>query len=81
MFGSIRETGPWDEAKTMTSARIDRAAWRQRQNRLHQELEEQWREIMKHKWIQSEKAGRDLGTQAIMDWIKTYAADWRAARA
>ena len=31
------------------------------------------REIEKHKWIESEKAGRDLGTDAVLDWIRKYA--------
>ena len=52
-----------------------------RSSRLHGELQEQWEEILKHKWIESEKAGRDLGTEAIMDWIENYAAKWRQAKA
>ena len=34
-------------------------------------------EIQKHKWIESEKAGRDLGSSAIQDWIKKYAKQFR----
>ncbi|MFH0825331.1 MAG: hypothetical protein V2B18_21480 [Pseudomonadota bacterium] len=37
-------------------------------------LELQQKEIDKHKWIESEKAGRDLGAEAVMDWISKYAA-------
>jgi hypothetical protein len=37
----------------------------------------QIQEILKHKWIESEKAGKDLGNQAIFDWIRKYAADFR----
>jgi hypothetical protein len=29
-------------------------------------------EINRHKWIESEKAGRDLGDQAVLDWIEKY---------
>ncbi len=36
-------------------------------------LELQRREIDRHKWIESEKAGRDLGTDAVIDWILKYA--------
>jgi hypothetical protein len=34
-------------------------------------------EIKKHKWIASEKAGRDLGDLAIHEWIDQYAAAFR----
>jgi hypothetical protein len=36
-------------------------------------LELQNREIEKHKWIESERAGRDLGVEAAIDWILKYA--------
>jgi hypothetical protein len=36
-------------------------------------LELQTREIERHKWIESEKAGRDLGAEAVIDWILKYA--------
>ena len=32
---------------------------------------------MKHKWIQSQKAGMDLGFEAQVDWIEQYAAKFR----
>lgn len=34
-------------------------------------------EMQKHKWIESEKAGFDVGPAAYIDWVKKYAADWR----
>lgn len=34
-------------------------------------------EIERHKWIESEKNGQDLGRQAALDWISKYAAKWR----
>jgi len=40
---------------------------------LKEYLELQRREIDRHKWIESEKAGRDLGTDAVIDWILKYA--------
>ena len=40
---------------------------------LRQELEE----ILKHKWIESEKAGYDLGDEAVWDWIRKYAPQFR----
>ena len=36
-------------------------------------LENQNSEIQRHKWIESEKAGKDLGVEAVIDWIKKYA--------
>ena len=29
-------------------------------------------EVIRHKWIESEKAGSDLGQAAIADWVKRY---------
>lgn len=38
-------------------------------------------EILRHKWIESEKAGRDIGfEQALVDWIRHHREAWRAAR-
>jgi hypothetical protein len=40
-------------------------------------LAEEREEILRHKWIESEKAQRDLGAEAVLDWIYRYAAQWR----
>ena len=40
---------------------------------LHEELVE----ILKHKWIESEKAGYDLGDKAVWDWVQKYAHEFR----
>jgi len=40
---------------------------------LKEYLESQAQEIERHKWIESEKAGRDLGIEAVIDWILRYA--------
>ena len=38
-------------------------------------------EVLKHKWIESEKAGRDIGFEkALLDWIMKYRSDWRDRR-
>jgi len=34
-------------------------------------------EIKRHKWIESEKAGYDLGNDAVFDWIDKHAAAFR----
>lgn len=36
---------------------------------------------LRHKWIESEKAGRDLGEHAIYDWIRQYWHAFYRARA
>jgi len=38
-------------------------------------------EILKHKWIESEKAGRDIGFEkALLDWIVKHRSNWRERR-
>lgn len=37
----------------------------------------QMEEIRRHKWIESEKAGRDLGQSAVFDWIQNYSHLYR----
>ena len=56
---------------------LEHHAPRWRRSRLKHELSAQCEEILKHKWIESEKAGRDLGQKAIVDWIDRYGAIWR----
>jgi len=35
-------------------------------------------EIRKHKWIESEKKGEEIGfATAAIDWIKKYGAAWK----
>ena len=35
-------------------------------------------EIMKHKWIESEKANRDIGFEkALLDWMSKHSDNWR----
>ena len=38
-------------------------------------------EILKHKWIESEKVGHDIGFErALLDWIVNHRAQWRSSR-
>jgi len=49
--------------------------WHQeRQTRM---LAMQREEINRYKWIESEKAQRDLGREAVLCWIRENAAAWR----
>lgn len=39
--------------------------------------DEEYEEILKHKWIESEKAGRDIGMyNAYADWVENYRDGW-----
>jgi len=40
-------------------------------------LAAQRREILQHKYIESEKAGKDLGNDAVADWIDKYGQSFR----
>ena len=48
---------------------------------LYREFQAEREEILKHKWIESEKAGHDIGfEQALTDWIMKHRSKWRKAR-
>ena len=48
---------------------------------LYREFQAEREEIMKHKWIESEKAGRDIGFErALTDWIIKHRSKWRKGR-
>jgi len=40
-------------------------------------LEEEREEILKYKWIRSEEEGRDMGEEAISEWIEKFAEKYR----
>jgi hypothetical protein len=48
---------------------------------VYQEFLAEREEILRHKWLQSEKAGHDIGfEQALQDWIRNHRDKWRASR-
>ncbi len=48
---------------------------------LYREFQAEREEILKHKWIESEKAGRDIGFErALTDWIIKHRSKWRRSR-
>jgi len=48
---------------------------------LYREFQAEREEILKHKWIESEKAGHDIGFErALTDWIVKYRTKWRKSR-
>ena len=48
---------------------------------LYKEFLAEREEILKHKWIESEKAGKDIGFEkALLDWIVKHRSNWRERR-
>lgn len=48
---------------------------------LYREFLAEREEILRHKWIESEKAGRDIGFDAaLIDWVSKHRSSWRSAR-
>jgi hypothetical protein len=48
---------------------------------LYKEFLAEREEILKHKWIESKKAGYDIGFEkALLDWIVKYRVGWRRSR-
>jgi len=52
-----------------------------KQSSLYQEFLAEREEILRHKWIESERLGYDIGFErALLDWIRKHREAWRAAR-
>jgi len=48
---------------------------------LYKEFLAEREEILRHKWIESEKVGQDIGFErALLDWIVKYRSTWRSDR-
>ena len=48
---------------------------------LYREFLAEREEILRHKWLESEKIGRDIGFErALLDWIVKHRAAWRKSR-
>jgi hypothetical protein len=48
---------------------------------LYKEFVSEREEILRHKWIESEKAGQDIGFEkALLDWVIKYRSTWRKHR-
>lgn len=71
------ERGCDDGFEESVSDCMAKCTQRQREERQAEMLAKQREEILRHKWIESEKAQRDLGSEAALDWIRRYAAQWR----
>lgn len=48
---------------------------------LYREFQAEREEILKHKWLESQKAGHDIGFErALTDWIVKHRSKWRRSR-
>ncbi|MCF7669239.1 MAG: DUF4032 domain-containing protein [Verrucomicrobia bacterium] len=48
---------------------------------LYREFQAEREEILKHKWLESEKAGYDIGFErALTDWMFKHRLKWRRRR-
>ncbi|MBT3482929.1 MAG: DUF4032 domain-containing protein [Opitutales bacterium] len=48
---------------------------------MYQEFLAEREEILRHKWLESEKAGKDVGfDRALIDWIRKHRSGWKASR-
>ncbi len=53
-----------------------------RNSMLYREFLAEREEILRHKWIESEKAGHDIGFEkALLDWVMRHRGGWRQERA
>ena len=67
----------------MTSPAQEPATSREfvKQSSLYQEFLAEREEILKHKWLESERLGYDICFErALLDWIRKHRENWRAAR-
>jgi len=64
----------------MSPSEIDQAQF-VKESALYKEFLAERAEILKHKWIESEKAGKDIGFErALLDWIVKHRSNWRERR-
>ena len=69
------------KSMTRTQASVD-AGDLLRNSTLYREFLAERDEILRHKWIESEKQGRDIGFErALLDWMLKHRTPWRQARA
>lgn len=52
-----------------------------KQSSLYQEFLAEREEILRHKWLESERLGYDIGFErALLDWIRKHREQWRKSR-
>lgn len=72
------------EHDPVTPKSKDSAKWEDnllQKSALYKEFQAEREEILRHKWIESEKAGYDIGFErALLDWIVRFRTTWRRSR-
>jgi hypothetical protein len=69
-----------EKGRPMPSTQEDRTQF-VKNSVLYKEFLAEREEILKHKWIESEKAGADIGFEkALLDWIVKHRSNWRDKR-
>jgi len=52
-----------------------------RNSKLYREFLAEREEVLRHKWIESEKVGHDIGFErALLDWVVRHRNGWRCTR-
>jgi hypothetical protein len=70
-----------EKAADMPVAEVEKDKAFVKNSVLYKEFLAEREEILKHKWIESEKAGTDIGFEkALLDWIVKHRSNWRAKR-
>ena len=60
-----------DENELKSDIQIDNS-------QIYQEFLEERGQILRHKWLESEKEGRDIGFErALLDWVTNHRKKWR----
>jgi hypothetical protein len=68
------------ESREMASSQEDQSQF-VKNSVFYKEFLAERAEILKHKWIESEKAGKDIGFEkALLDWIVKHRSNWREKR-
>jgi hypothetical protein len=69
-----------EDKRAMPSTQEDKSQF-VKNSVLYKEFLAEREEILKHKWIESEKAGNDIGFEkALLDWILKHRSNWREKR-
>ena len=69
-----------DNTGEMTASKEDQSQF-VKNSVLYKEFLAEREEILKHKWIESEKAGADIGFEkALLYWIVKHRSNWRQKR-
>ncbi|MFL6514315.1 MAG: hypothetical protein ACJ8M1_04765 [Chthoniobacterales bacterium] len=70
-----------EDKRAMPSTHEDKSQQFVKNSVLYKEFLAEREEILKHKWIESEKAGTDIGFEkALLDWIVKHRSNWREKR-